>query len=351
MDGTKLFAQHGFCLDEDRCACAREMGYRACTPNAHTSPSGEDAANGAQKRDDTGRLTSDYEPTPHEIKVARDAICREFGNNGTDGYYIRILKAIHGAAPARAALAAEKVATAEPVASEAAVPEGWKLVPVEPTDEMIHAVMLPGPGYRFKRLGLETSYRLMVAAAPKPVQPTQAKPGVCDRIVCERAAKCVKDDVATWRKCPHAPQPAQPTQSCGERTAQSDALCYGVGFERRHADGRVEHLPVEQVIAGQPEQTAAVRDVLAERIEAAVRAAAPTAHAQPCGEDAAGTQLYLTAPQPVQPQVALDDNSRGILSDALGMYARKHGMAPSQRQAIELMLDRLTAQPVSRGKS
>ncbi|MBW9102900.1 hypothetical protein [Paraburkholderia phenoliruptrix] len=52
-----------------------------------------------QKRDDTGRLTSDYEPTPYEIKVAREAICREFGNNGTDGYYMRILKAIHGASP------------------------------------------------------------------------------------------------------------------------------------------------------------------------------------------------------------------------------------------------------------
>jgi hypothetical protein len=52
-----------------------------------------------QERDDTGRLTSGYEPTPHEIKVARDAICREFGNNGTDGYYIRILKAIHGSMP------------------------------------------------------------------------------------------------------------------------------------------------------------------------------------------------------------------------------------------------------------
>lgn len=55
----------------------------------------------AQSRDDTGRLTSDYVPTPYEIKIARDAICREFGNNGTDGYYIRILKAIHGAAPAQ----------------------------------------------------------------------------------------------------------------------------------------------------------------------------------------------------------------------------------------------------------
>jgi hypothetical protein len=50
-------------------------------------------------RDDTGRVTSDYEPTQLEIDTCRNAICREFGNNGTDGYYIRILKAIYAVAP------------------------------------------------------------------------------------------------------------------------------------------------------------------------------------------------------------------------------------------------------------
>lgn len=45
--------------------------------------------------DGLGRISCDYEPSEIEIKIARDAICREFGNNGTDGYYIRILKAIH----------------------------------------------------------------------------------------------------------------------------------------------------------------------------------------------------------------------------------------------------------------
>ncbi|PRH13505.1 hypothetical protein [Burkholderia gladioli] len=72
-------------------------------PDGGRAPAVVYAALGApvaeQKRDDTGRLTSDYEPTAHEIQVAREAIRREFGNNGTDGYYIRILKAIHGAAP------------------------------------------------------------------------------------------------------------------------------------------------------------------------------------------------------------------------------------------------------------
>lgn len=50
-------------------------------------------------RDDTGRVTSDYEPTQLEIDTCRNAIRREFGNNGTDGYYYRILKAIYAVAP------------------------------------------------------------------------------------------------------------------------------------------------------------------------------------------------------------------------------------------------------------
>lgn len=57
--------------------------------------SGTDRLTGeALERDDTGRVTCDYEPTALEVSVARDAICREFGNNGTDGYYIRIVRAV-----------------------------------------------------------------------------------------------------------------------------------------------------------------------------------------------------------------------------------------------------------------
>jgi hypothetical protein len=98
----------------------------------------------------------------------------------------------------------------DPVASEAAVPEGWKLVPVEPTDEMIHAVMLPGPGYRFKRPGLETSYRLMVAAAPQPAQPTQS---------CGCGVNCL--DKGAMEGCRYADRPAQP---CGDAEQADEAV-------------------------------------------------------------------------------------------------------------------------------
>lgn len=47
---------------------------------------------------------------------------------------------------------------AEPVAA----PEGWRLVPVEPTDEMLHA------SYREASVYSPSAYRAMIAAAPKP---------------------------------------------------------------------------------------------------------------------------------------------------------------------------------------
>jgi hypothetical protein len=45
-------------------------------------------------------------------------------------------------------------------------------------------------------------------AKDAPAVPAQSKK-LCDRIVCLRAGQCVKDDAATWLRCPVAPQPAQ----------------------------------------------------------------------------------------------------------------------------------------------
>lgn len=46
--------------------------------------------------------------------------------------------------------------------SRPAVPEGWKLVPVEPTQEMLDATSCPGCA--------KTDYRHMLAAAPEPAE-------------------------------------------------------------------------------------------------------------------------------------------------------------------------------------
>ncbi|MGU9759178.1 hypothetical protein ACV1BL_16805 [Serratia marcescens] len=49
---------------------------------------------------------------------------------------------------------------AQPVSSGYKLPEGWKLVPVEPTAEMINAALASGA------LSIRSAYRLMLAAAP-----------------------------------------------------------------------------------------------------------------------------------------------------------------------------------------
>ncbi|NMT27359.1 hypothetical protein [Serratia marcescens] len=50
---------------------------------------------------------------------------------------------------------------AQPVSSGYKLPEGWKLVPVEPTAEMINAALASGA------LSIRSAYRLMLAAAPE----------------------------------------------------------------------------------------------------------------------------------------------------------------------------------------
>ncbi|VVE52119.1 hypothetical protein PMO31116_04727 [Pandoraea morbifera] len=69
----------------------------AAAPTPAAQSAGQEAVT-RYERDDTGRITSSYEPSPEEIRVCRDAVRREFGNDGTDGYYIRILKAVHAVA-------------------------------------------------------------------------------------------------------------------------------------------------------------------------------------------------------------------------------------------------------------
>ena len=49
-------------------------------------------------------------------------------------------------------------------AKQQAVPEGWQLVPVEPTPEMVQAATHSAVGF-----GTRAAYRAMLAAAPKPV--------------------------------------------------------------------------------------------------------------------------------------------------------------------------------------
>lgn len=56
----------------------------------------------------------------------------------------------------------------------AAVPDGWKLVPTEPTPDMTLQGALSGvshAGGKFSQQGAEAVYKAMLAASPKPTQP------------------------------------------------------------------------------------------------------------------------------------------------------------------------------------
>lgn len=76
--------------------------------------------------------------------------------------------------------------------SDKDVLEEWKLVPIKPTDAMVHAVMtVDSPGYRFRRPGMETQYRLMVEAAPiasalpaQPVALTVEQREAIEEVIC-----------------------------------------------------------------------------------------------------------------------------------------------------------------------
>jgi hypothetical protein len=67
-----------------------------------------------------------------------------------------------------AAMAKELLALRnQPVSQHYKLPDGWKLVPVEPTGEMLEEIWLDE---RFKELAMRRRYEAMLRAAPIPPQ-------------------------------------------------------------------------------------------------------------------------------------------------------------------------------------
>ena len=64
----------------------------------------------------------------------------------------------------------EPVTRPQQQAAQAAVPHGWELVPVEPTQEMLAAAWKQGSGGGWDMEGPEPIYRAMLSAAPAPVE-------------------------------------------------------------------------------------------------------------------------------------------------------------------------------------
>jgi hypothetical protein len=137
-----------------------------------------------------------------------------------------------------------------------------------------------------------------------------------------------------------APQPAQTAQpdrcyapSCGKWDGNDSCTCQRLGDWKGFHHPLCDQAPAPSAVVLDDERAAfeAWWEINRDQL---IHDTDPRRHAE------AGWKGRAIA-QPVKQTRALDDNSRGILSDALAMYARKHNMAASQRQAIEFALDRL----------
>ena len=85
--------------------------------------------------------------------------------------------------------------------SPASVPEGWKIVPVEPTGEMVDA------GIRY--LGTADKFRAMLAAAPTPPVSEDQKDAERFREGWTHACNALCMEIALWiERCPHCGMPA-----------------------------------------------------------------------------------------------------------------------------------------------
>ncbi len=198
-------------------------------PDGGRAPAVVYAALGApvaeQKRDDTGRLTSDYEPTAHEIQVAREAIRREFGNNGTDGYYIRILKAIHGAMPK---VDADGAPADEPSEVEQVIAclgdDAAKLREANPDDEMAD--------------NMEAAARLLserAALSPAPVdEAAQDEQALLDEALSNHGYGHASVD---GRERHHFKKGFKARAAVSPATARKSCMCSGLGPCERRTDG------------------------------------------------------------------------------------------------------------------
>ena len=86
-------------------------------------------------------------------------------------------------------------------APQPAVPEGYALVPVEPTPEMIDAYLANNAKFH----SAKSDWAAMLSAAPKPDKPAE---GV-------QEGAYVPDKSSGWKPIPGMPRPAKPTESGG----------------------------------------------------------------------------------------------------------------------------------------
>lgn len=129
---------------------------------------------------------------------------------------------------------------AAPQAVQAAVPDGWQMVPAKPTEAMVGAIMSEGevdavaglaPELRpilLERAGIAARYTAMLAAAPAhpaeavPAQcPNINEPRGCWRVACQLGGKCREPERS-------ATQPA--AQGMEEARKERDTIFFLAGW-------------------------------------------------------------------------------------------------------------------------
>ena len=118
------------------------------------------------------------------------------------------------------------------------VPDGWKLVPVEPTDAMVHEISDNVSLMDFER-GARDGYRAMLAAAPQPR--VEQKPIAWANINKQGDITHASNKKTAWAKTPLYIHPQPPRQPL---TDQQIHDC----FQHRHRDKATERVMITRAI-------------------------------------------------------------------------------------------------------
>ena len=156
----------------------------------------------------------------------------------------------------KAVMAENEQLRAQLAAAQQVVPQGWKLVPAEPTKEWVSAL-----GERGLRIGtLDSSIRDMLAAAPQPPEAATsgAAPEVSTAAPDTACDPSMQPELATLAAPVQLPEPAIPASQgvcCGNFTSggyymgQSEQVCCGCPDDA-HPAYYTEH-QVRQLLAAQ----------------------------------------------------------------------------------------------------
>ncbi|MBK1780607.1 hypothetical protein JHL22_05195 [Advenella sp. WQ 585] len=114
-----------------------------------------------------------------------------------------------------------------------AAPEGWRLVPIVPTLEMLYAALIAWKADGLKKTS--TMYTAMIKSAPQPAEPcpdcTPGSPVVNDSLT-DESTGTERERFEYWAKV-HMGMDITPNESCGYVSKKTLGAWYAWGAENR----------------------------------------------------------------------------------------------------------------------